>query len=120
MLEHGHGCLLLLVRWEAVLAEDAFDDDPELSAHVLSTSPVDRAELLVALPPAPPRLRHVPDGRSARLYGRRAPLEETDGPMLHHGLQGVHNQRIWTPRSSELKPDRDLLERRYERFLNSR
>jgi hypothetical protein len=42
--------------------------------------------------------------------------DETDGPMLRHGLQGVHNQRIWTPRSTELKPDRDLLERRYERF----
>ncbi|HQP88899.1 MAG TPA: HNH endonuclease signature motif containing protein [Thermoanaerobaculia bacterium] len=47
---------------------------------------------------------------------RRSVLDETDGPMLLHGLQGVHNQRIWTPRSAELKPDRDLLERRYERF----
>jgi putative restriction endonuclease len=50
---------------------------------------------------------------------RRSVLEETDGPMLRHGLQGVHNQRIWTPRSTELKPDRDLLERRYERFLKA-
>jgi len=50
---------------------------------------------------------------------RRSVLDETDGPMLRHGLQGVHNQRIWTPRSSELKPDRDLLERRYERFLKA-
>jgi hypothetical protein len=49
--------------------------------------------------------------------GREA--DETDGPMLLHGLQGVHNQRISTPRSNELKPDRDLLERRYERFLKA-
>jgi hypothetical protein len=27
-----------------------------------------------------------------------------------------HNQRIWTPRSTELKPDRDRLEQRYEMF----
>jgi putative restriction endonuclease len=50
---------------------------------------------------------------------RRSVLEETDGPMLRHGLQGVHNQRIWTPRSANLKPARDLLERRYERFLKA-
>ena len=43
-------------------------------------------------------------------------LEEQDGPMLRHGLQGVHNQRIWTPRSTDLKPDPSFLERRYERF----
>ena len=50
---------------------------------------------------------------------RRSVLEETDGPMLKHGLQGAHNQRIWTPRSAEKKPDRHLLERRYERFLKA-
>jgi putative restriction endonuclease len=47
---------------------------------------------------------------------RQAVLDESDGPMLRHGLQGVHNQRIWVPRSAELKPSRDFLERRYERF----
>jgi hypothetical protein len=36
--------------------------------------------------------------------------------MLRHGLQGVHNQRIWTPCSEERKPDPEFLERRYERF----
>jgi hypothetical protein len=61
------------------------------------------------------------DQRFRQLIERNEPLpereaEETDGPMLRHGLQGVHNQRIWTPRSAELRPDRDLLERRYERF----
>lgn len=50
---------------------------------------------------------------------RRSVLEETDGPMLKHGLQGAHNQRIWTPQSREKKPDKDLLERRYERFLKA-
>jgi putative restriction endonuclease len=45
---------------------------------------------------------------------RQSILDEHDGPMLRHGLQGVHNQRIWTPRSPALKPDRDRLEQGYE------
>lgn len=52
----------------------------------------------------------------AIVSARNAILEETDGPMLRHGLEGVHNQRLWTPRPAELKPDPELLERRYERF----
>ena len=51
---------------------------------------------------------------------RQSVLEEEDGPMLRHGLQGMHNQRIWTPRSRELKPDPDRLERRFERFQLAR
>ena len=47
---------------------------------------------------------------------RRSILEEHDGPMLRHGLQGVHNQKIWVPRSQELKPNTAFLEQRYERF----
>lgn len=43
-------------------------------------------------------------------------LCEEDGPMLRHGLQGIHNQRISLPRSAALKPDPAFLERRYERF----
>ena len=50
---------------------------------------------------------------------KSAILDERDGPMLRFGLQGLHNQGIWTPRSATQKPDRDLLERRYERFLRA-
>jgi len=46
-------------------------------------------------------------------------LKERDGPMLRHGLQGVHNQRIWTPRSNELRPDPNFLDRRYERYRSA-
>ena len=42
-------------------------------------------------------------------------LAETDRPMLRHGLHGVHNQRIWTSRSAELKPDPELFVWRFER-----
>jgi len=43
-------------------------------------------------------------------------LKETDGPMLLHGLQGLHKSRLFIPRKASLKPDPDLLERRWQRF----
>ena len=43
-------------------------------------------------------------------------LEETDGPMLRHGLQGLHKIKMLIPRKPDLRPDPDLLERRWERF----
>ena len=42
--------------------------------------------------------------------------EESDGPMLRHGLQGMHGQQIQLPRQSEWKPDPERLAWRYERF----
>jgi len=47
---------------------------------------------------------------------RRDLLEETDGPMLKHGLQGLHHQAIVLPSRDDQKPDRVALERRYQRF----
>lgn len=41
---------------------------------------------------------------------------ESDGPMLRHGLQGMHGKRIQLPRQSEWKPDPERLAWRYERF----
>jgi putative restriction endonuclease len=43
-------------------------------------------------------------------------LEETDGPMLKHGLQGFHHEPLWTPRRSVLKPKPEFLEERYAMF----
>jgi putative restriction endonuclease len=43
-------------------------------------------------------------------------LREVDGPMLVHGLQGFQGARIIVPRSTELRPNRDFLGERYERF----
>jgi putative restriction endonuclease len=48
---------------------------------------------------------------------RRDVLDEHDGPMLKHGLQGLHGQRIQLPHSDRMKPDRALLEARHARFL---
>lgn len=43
-------------------------------------------------------------------------LDEEDGPMLLHGLKGMHEKQIWLPRHREHRPDPDRLERRYRRF----
>lgn len=43
-------------------------------------------------------------------------LREIDGPMLRHGLQGLHSSALHVPRRPADRPDRDLLEGRYEAF----
>lgn len=47
---------------------------------------------------------------------RKEVLDEEDGPMLVHGLQGFQGARIEIPRAPDLQPDRDRLEERYEMF----
>jgi len=43
-------------------------------------------------------------------------LEETDGPMLRHGLQEMNNQRIYAPTGACTRPDSERLEERYTEF----
>lgn len=43
-------------------------------------------------------------------------LEEVDGPMLQHGLQGFHGTVLTVPRAEGLQPNRDFLAERYELF----
>ncbi len=47
---------------------------------------------------------------------RRDVLEDSDGPMLIHGLQRFHGSNLLVPRSVAQRPDRRLLEVRYEQF----
>lgn len=47
---------------------------------------------------------------------RRDVLQESDGPMLIHGLQGFHGKPIRVPSRPALRPDARLLEIRYELF----
>lgn len=46
-------------------------------------------------------------------------LDEQDGPMLLHGLQGLHRSRIVVPSRMVQRPDPELLRRRYERFQSA-
>jgi putative restriction endonuclease len=51
-----------------------------------------------------------------RVVIRQDVLEESDGPMLRHGLQELHGSKILLPRRSEWEPSRDALAARLERF----
>jgi len=46
-------------------------------------------------------------------------LEEVDGPMLKHGLQGLHEKELIIPGKRELQPDVNFLQRRYDAFINA-
>ncbi len=54
-----------------------------------------------------------------RVEVRRDVLAEEDGPMLRHGLQGMHGGRIHHPRREDLRPDPRLLGVRFARFLGA-
>jgi putative restriction endonuclease len=47
---------------------------------------------------------------------RRDVLDESDGPMLRHGLQGFHGGRIHVPRPAEQRPSESFLAERFELF----
>lgn len=55
-----------------------------------------------------------PDGV---IEARRDILEEEDGPMLLHGLKRLHRTRLHVPRGTDDRPDPDLLEICYARFV---
>ena len=46
-------------------------------------------------------------------------LDEVDGPMLRHGLQGMHQSKLILPRASQSYPDQRRLEARYAEFINN-
>ena len=50
---------------------------------------------------------------------RRSILEEEDGPMLLHGLKGMHGTQIYVPREASLQPDRSRLEERHAAFVRA-
>lgn len=52
----------------------------------------------------------------ARVHVREDVLHEKDGPMLRHGLQEIAGSRLVLPRKDELRPNREYLAERFERF----
>ena len=44
-------------------------------------------------------------------------LKEEDGPVLQHGLKGLHNSKLILPNFRKHFPSRDALAWRYERFI---
>lgn len=52
----------------------------------------------------------------SRIELRKEILDEIDGPMLKHGLQALHKQRLNTPRKRSDDPRPEYLEARYAVF----
>jgi putative restriction endonuclease len=50
------------------------------------------------------------------IHVRARLLKKVDGPMLRHGLQELNGRQIHLPRRRSERPQRELLEQRYERF----
>ncbi|HUY65104.1 MAG TPA: HNH endonuclease [Acidimicrobiales bacterium] len=46
-------------------------------------------------------------------------LTKTDGPMLRHGLQECHGERLIVPKRPEHRPGPQFVEERYERFRDA-
>jgi hypothetical protein len=46
-------------------------------------------------------------------------MEEEDGPVLTHGLHGLHQILMILPRTKNLYTDRERLEARYAEFRNN-
>lgn len=53
------------------------------------------------------------------IHVREDILEEEDGPVLQHGLQGLHKTRLILPISKSHYPNRVSLEWRYSRFMRT-
>ena len=61
--------------------------------------------------------RHLIGFRPDRIVEvRKDVMEDSDGPMLVHGLQGFHGKRLSVPSNENLQPDPQLLLARYELF----
>lgn len=54
-----------------------------------------------------------------KIMVRKDILEEVDGPMLKHGIQELHDQKIILPGRRKDWPDRTKLSIRYERFIKA-
>jgi putative restriction endonuclease len=50
---------------------------------------------------------------------RKDVLEEEDGPILQHGLKGLHNTKLILPSLKNHYPNREALEWRYSRFAKA-
>jgi putative restriction endonuclease len=53
------------------------------------------------------------------IHVREDILEEEDGPVLQHGLQGLHKTSLILPSSKSHYPSREALEWRYSRFVRA-
>ena len=51
-----------------------------------------------------------------QIHVREDILREIDGPMLKHGIQEMHGNKLILPRSFSLQPKKEWLEERFIQF----
>lgn len=95
------------------------------AAHIIP-DPEERGEPIVSNGLALCKLHHAAYDRlfiSVRpdyvIEVRRDVLEEVDGPVLKHALQGLHGREIERPRRKIHWPDAERLEIRHQRFVDA-
>lgn len=96
------------------------------AAHIIPDSEL-RGEPMVSNGMSLCRLHHAAFDRlllgvhpSYVIHVRRDILEEVDGPMLKHGLQGLEGQSILVPSRRMERPDEERLGERFAAFLAAR
>ena len=47
-------------------------------------------------------------------------LEEEDGPILQHGLKGLHQTKLIMPSSKDNWPSKESLDWKYSKFIAAR
>lgn len=57
--------------------------------------------------------------RDGLIFVRHDILDEHDGPMLQHGLKGLHQIHLNAPRRPSDRPDPERLARRFKEFLDA-
>ncbi len=53
------------------------------------------------------------------IHVREDILEEEDGPVLQHGLKGLHQARLFLPNSKDHYPSKDALAWKYDKFTQA-
>ena len=107
------------------VAQDAGSDVGPFWAHITADAEAS-GELVVSNGLSLCKLHHAAFDRhfltvrpDYTIEVRQSILDEEDGPMLLHGLKGMHDRPISLPREVSLKPDRERVEERYAAFLAS-
>lgn len=107
-------CALCRLRHRALLDAAHIIPDREEEGHALVTNGLALCKLHHAAYDAF-FLAITPD---YRVVVRADLLDEKDGPMLRHALQGMHETTITLPRDVAMRPNRSLLEKRFSRFAS--
>ena len=114
LLAYGHQCALCRLRHPELLdaahiKEDSDGGEPTVTNGVSMCAIHHRAFDSLVLGIRPDYVVEV----------RADIMTETDGPTLRHSLQGMNGSALLLPQQRAARPDPDLLEERFERFLTA-